>query len=277
MKSLKGLIALLCLVLVATACGDGDESESTTASVETTAQAENPSDPTGTVNQLQTDLAELGYYDGPIDGVYGTATEEAVREFQAFAGIEEDGIYGPTTGTAVAVAVGRPGATSSLQTALTTLCYYRGPIDGDYGEQTTEAVLAFQKDAGVPEDGLYGPATADALVAAWPSRPSECEENLGSGTAAIAAIVDGETIPFRNDVSCELGPDDTGMIAATAEDGTTLAFTLDGTATRLVIDGPTASYDGDIDNVSSSGTLMTITADGGAVALTVPLSQCNQS
>jgi peptidoglycan hydrolase-like protein with peptidoglycan-binding domain len=30
----------------------------------------------------QADLAELGYYSGPVDGIYGPATSEAVRRYQ---------------------------------------------------------------------------------------------------------------------------------------------------------------------------------------------------
>jgi Putative peptidoglycan binding domain len=50
------------------------------------------------VQTLQQRLTQLGYYRGPIDGDYGTTTEEAVRQFQSAQRLEYvDGIAGPET------------------------------------------------------------------------------------------------------------------------------------------------------------------------------------
>lgn len=49
------------------------------------------------VRRLQEDLASLGYYTGSADGVYGSQTEAAVREFQAAAQLTVDGIAGANT------------------------------------------------------------------------------------------------------------------------------------------------------------------------------------
>ena len=46
---------------------------------------------------LQTELKELGFYEGEIDGVYGPATIDAVKKLQAECGLAQDGIYGPET------------------------------------------------------------------------------------------------------------------------------------------------------------------------------------
>ena len=46
---------------------------------------------------LQTELKELGFYEGEIDGVYGPATIDAVKKLQAECGLTQDGIYGPET------------------------------------------------------------------------------------------------------------------------------------------------------------------------------------
>jgi peptidoglycan hydrolase-like protein with peptidoglycan-binding domain len=43
---------------------------------------------------LQTDLAELGFYRGPLDGIFNLQTEAAVRDFQAAYGLPIDGIVG---------------------------------------------------------------------------------------------------------------------------------------------------------------------------------------
>lgn len=46
------------------------------------------------VEKIQTRLKELGFYNGPIDGEFGDATDEAYRAFQAAAGLTVDGIAG---------------------------------------------------------------------------------------------------------------------------------------------------------------------------------------
>ena len=49
------------------------------------------------VTQIQTKLKRWGYYNGSIDGVYGSKTLEAVRYFQRKNGLTVDGIAGPAT------------------------------------------------------------------------------------------------------------------------------------------------------------------------------------
>lgn len=49
------------------------------------------------VETLQENLAELGFYDGPLNGRFGPLTEGALKAFQAARGLERDGIYGPET------------------------------------------------------------------------------------------------------------------------------------------------------------------------------------
>ncbi len=49
------------------------------------------------VTELQSVLILLGYYSGPLSGVYQDNTQAAVRQFQADAGIDPDGIVGPAT------------------------------------------------------------------------------------------------------------------------------------------------------------------------------------
>ncbi|WP_253188070.1 peptidoglycan-binding protein [Leptolyngbya sp. 'hensonii'] len=52
--------------------------------------------------ELQTLLAQKGYYQGPIDGIYGTQTRMAVQKIQAEQGLIPDGIVGPMTLVALA-------------------------------------------------------------------------------------------------------------------------------------------------------------------------------
>ena len=43
------------------------------------------------MTELQQVMTDLGYYDGPIDGVYGDATTEAVKKMQTDLGVTADG------------------------------------------------------------------------------------------------------------------------------------------------------------------------------------------
>ena len=53
---------------------------------------------TGTaVRTIQTKLKNWGYYDGAVDGIYGSATTAAVKYFQKTNGLTVDGIVGPAT------------------------------------------------------------------------------------------------------------------------------------------------------------------------------------
>ncbi|MBQ5810775.1 MAG: spore cortex-lytic enzyme [Clostridia bacterium] len=49
------------------------------------------------VRQIQTRLKNWGYYNGSVDGIYGTKTRDAVKYFQRKNGLAQDGIAGPAT------------------------------------------------------------------------------------------------------------------------------------------------------------------------------------
>lgn len=49
------------------------------------------------VQQMQVVLASFGYYSSAVDGKFGPETEAAVKRFQKFVGIKEDGIVGKIT------------------------------------------------------------------------------------------------------------------------------------------------------------------------------------
>ena len=50
-----------------------------------------------TVTQIQTRLKSWGYYSGSVDGIYGSATESAVKYFQRKNGLSVDGQAGDKT------------------------------------------------------------------------------------------------------------------------------------------------------------------------------------
>ncbi len=49
------------------------------------------------IKSIQRKLRELGFYRGPVDGIFGGGTEAAVRAFQKSKGLSVDGIVGPVT------------------------------------------------------------------------------------------------------------------------------------------------------------------------------------
>ena len=55
------------------------------------------------VRQIQTKLKRWGYYNGNVDGIYGSQTLAAVRWFQSKNGLEVDGIAGPKTLAAMGI------------------------------------------------------------------------------------------------------------------------------------------------------------------------------
>lgn len=61
------------------------------------------------VKQIQTKLKSWGYYDGAIDGIFGSGTEKAVKAFQRKNGLEVDGKVGKNTLAALGINAALPG------------------------------------------------------------------------------------------------------------------------------------------------------------------------
>ena len=71
-----------------------------------------------TVRQIQTKLKNWGYYSGSVDGVYGSATENAIRLFQQKNGLTVDGKAGPQTLKALGLSAGSAADSGSGDAAL---------------------------------------------------------------------------------------------------------------------------------------------------------------
>ena len=69
-------------------------------------------------------------------------------------------------------------AIQAIQQRLTDLGYWLGPVNGVYGDLTTQAVYAFQKVNGLPIDGQVGPQTAAALSSAKRPVPKSTSGDL---------------------------------------------------------------------------------------------------
>ncbi len=75
------------------------------------------------IYDVQARLKQWGYYTGPIDGVYGAGTYEAVRLFQSRNGLRVDGVVGTSTWAALGFATGGA-APSTRPTATATTASY---------------------------------------------------------------------------------------------------------------------------------------------------------
>ncbi len=121
------------------------------------------------VKKLQKRLKELGYFDGDVGGNYLKKTTAAVKAFQKAIGVEADGVASvklqerlfaddaPSKADPAYTEL-KNGDTGSevknLQKRLKELGYFDGDLGGNYLKKTTAAVKAFQKAAGLEEDGI---------------------------------------------------------------------------------------------------------------------------
>ena len=71
-----------------------------------------------TVRQIQQKLKTWGYYQGSVDGIYGSGTEKAVKSFQSRNGLTADGMAGPKTLAAMGISAGSASGSYSGDVAL---------------------------------------------------------------------------------------------------------------------------------------------------------------
>lgn len=75
-----------------------------------------------------------------------------------------------------------------VQTALQTLGYYKGAIDGIFGDALFTAVWWFQKDKGMAADGIAGEATQTALGLGGTALPPAGSLSHGASGAAVLRL-----------------------------------------------------------------------------------------
>lgn len=73
------------------------------------------------VRVIQEKLQRWGYYDGQVDGIFGSATERAVRYFQRSNGLTEDGVVGTATLNALGISDSVSNGAAALDSATALL------------------------------------------------------------------------------------------------------------------------------------------------------------
>jgi N-acetylmuramoyl-L-alanine amidase len=110
--------------------------------------------------------------------VFGDGTRAAVEAFQHQRGLRVDGICGHQTWNTLVEASFRIGDrflyrrtpmlrgddVADLQQRLSTLGFDTGRVDGIFGDRTSTALAEFQRNAGLPVDGIAGGATLGELI-----------------------------------------------------------------------------------------------------------------
>lgn len=159
------------------------------------------------VRGLQELLYKHGYLLTDPDGIYGTATEIAVTNFQSDTGLTPDGICGDATlakllnrhtdettqrnreesAYAAPGAVIKPGMRGDgvilLQEYLIDLGYLSDRADGLFGPRSVSALKAFQRDNGLEPDGICGSSTYAALsmVPTLSDEPAPAKADIVTG------------------------------------------------------------------------------------------------
>ena len=119
----------------------------------------------------QQKLKELGYYNGAMDGFFGSGLQDAVKAFQNKNSLIADGAIGSMTAEVLMSAAAQPSAYSlgdsgdtvrKIQERLVELKYMSG-VTGYFGEHTETAVKRFQNQNGLKADGKVGAKTMEVL------------------------------------------------------------------------------------------------------------------
>ena len=149
-----------------------------------------------------------------VDGVFGRATNNAVRSLQSAAGIGVDGVVGPKTWNALAgsttIGSGGGGSTSAPSSsqpklrsgdrgeAVRTLQSQLNSsgasltVDGVFGRATNNAVRSLQSAAGIGVDGVVGPKTWNALAGSTTISPGS--SGGGGGNSSVGSSFNGQAI-----------------------------------------------------------------------------------
>jgi hypothetical protein len=126
------------------------------------------------------------------DGVFGPATERALKRWQRRHGLVADGIVGPQTRSAMGL-----GAGPILKRGHSGSGERRRRAGRSDRSQRGGGVRALQRKVGVPADGVFGPAT-EAAVKRWQRRHGLVADGIvGPQTRAAMGLGPGPVMKRR--------------------------------------------------------------------------------
>jgi peptidoglycan hydrolase-like protein with peptidoglycan-binding domain len=139
--------------------------------------------PPAAVQAVQEHLRSAGAYGGAADGVWGPDSVAALQRFQASHQLQVTGQLNQATAAALGLdpeaLLGpqqavlpppvppaetlRQSSVRTIQERLSNLGFYRGAVDGIWGQSTQSAVEQFQQNRGLQPNGQLNPATVTAM------------------------------------------------------------------------------------------------------------------
>ncbi|MBU7583473.1 MAG: peptidoglycan-binding protein [Nostoc sp. TH1S01] len=179
------------------------------------------------VAQLQQNLRDLGYFNGPKTGYFGSQTRQALIRFQQASRIPANGVFDIRTAQALqsdlnvggeypTLAEGSRGpAVTKLQQRLRDLGYFKMNPTGNFQSITKNAVIRFQRKAGLPATGVANSQTWDALYnsAQVPGNPNTSSQQVrdvqqllgdlgyyyGAPTGSVGTLTRNAVVQFQRD------------------------------------------------------------------------------
>lgn len=153
------------------------------------------------VQQIQIALNKGGFDAGHVDGMWGSGTQTALIEFQQFNGLSGSGQLDQQTlgklnvninlasndtqgqnmaqNQAISPASLSRSDVRRIQTALNRPGYDIESVDGIWGPDTSQAVMKFQRQRGLPATGQLDQQTASALGVSLASLSPSQQGNIG--------------------------------------------------------------------------------------------------
>ena len=164
---------------------------------------------------MQIVLKSYGYYDGKIDGDFGSGSKKALVLFQGANNLSPDGVLGQKTcklllnkknivsnnqkdDEIVNVEDSYSQEIYDAQVKLKNLGLYTSTLDGINGPGTKRAIKQFQKKAGLNIDGVVGPLTLAALEKGEESYIKVDNVNTTASTNTTEVSSSNSALDLRN-------------------------------------------------------------------------------
>ena len=164
---------------------------------------------------MQIVLKSYGYYDGKIDGNFGSGSKKGLVLFQGANNLSPDGILGQQTCKLLLnkkniVSNNQKGLDKinvedsysqeiyDVQVKLKNLGLYTSTVDGINGPGTKRAIKQFQKKAGLNIDGVVGPLTLAALEKGEESYIKVDNGNTTASTNTTEVSSSNSALDLRN-------------------------------------------------------------------------------